>query len=1184
MILRFVILVSLLLFAGTAAAGEIRSPVCPVGFGSSPCTINIANSPSLLSDYESIYLNVSNGYDITSNNFYYAAINYRNSQTDLFSTRYNVTSISSAEAILTKELYNNGNNLQVSKGKEIKLKDDYALELVDTGEYSAFFTLKKNNEILEKGAVERNKIFSYTVKIYGRDVEIFRTKLVGIFEDGAVIRYTILRDVRVIKNGESFGDYEIKLKDIDGDGYIDIVYSLKNKILDLPDDGTTPVLGNFVNIRTYPAYVPFYKSLETLNLTGTDTRYRIYSFGSDIKMPVSSFLGSPPDGSIIAAGIPAGINVKPNVTYKGSNSTIGELRGDHTFYIYTKGELNLTVTKQDLNWYNGSDALEIKIYSLANTFIKNITIPDDGNTGNNGSRGYLQSGALKAALAEGAYKVTMTGGGDLLIRNVDLNSGNMVVQNPFLAGILYTNATKFRLYTKAVKGDRLKFSTYHNEGRQIVNITSSSFKQSLNISAVSTPFYIDLPPGNELYQIEVPKGDVIINANGYFSFSNDTYFSTSSAKMLPLQNSMEWLKKNKVDYVIIPSSNPFTGLYFFKPKNDKEFYVRSPKTPWTDYTIDTWSAPNVFYFDPDKNNTWEYITINTSGGNSVNKKNLKYVSVQSAGDIGYRGGLYKVLHETSSELVLSEKLADSDNKTLFINKEWQVGGKYTLALRDVDTEGGTAIMELARSNKTLSRQIISKGSTMFYNSSFKGKEVIIFRGKLAEVFHGTTSLVKLKDIELYDEDSTIIKSGVSTGSETASLSDINGDGHLDITTTLNSDFRIDKSTRKTLFSSYLDMVVESNGYFYLERKVISPVEVTDNSNIVRNSGYTLAPYLPENHMMLTFSDSDITAISINASVPIDQVKINIKELKNKPEGIIIAPKNQLYKYFSISIGKENIKNATVYFKVNKSWINSKKIDNASIALVEFQDGVWETLPTYETGSDGMFAYYSAEVKTFSTLFAISGSISSKKASPSSQAPSASQQVLQDTKQRLLLEEYSQPDTAGQMLSGQAVNKDEPNKFNFSSILIIFSLVSIVFSGIYIHRRSDLLKSSKIALYLSKISFETFNSLLITFLLLLLIDNIWDKSVTDHVNLNYLMFVVLLFGIVSLYGDNSTNNVKSKATEKEYIIIAGLGVIGLVIIWSKVNYMGFISYPISIIGGVLIVLLSLLMLENEDTQN
>jgi len=1182
MMLRFVILGSLLLFVGTAAAEEIRSPVCPVSFGSSPCTINTANSPSLLGDYESIYLDVSNGYDLTGSNFYYMAINNKNIETDLFSSRYNITSIDPSEAILTKELYKNQKNLQVYKGKELKLKYDYALEFADTGEHGTLFMLKKNDEVLEKGPVDRNKIFSYNIKVNGRDVEIFRTRLVGIFGDRAVIKDTFLRDTRVIKNGESPGDYEVKLKDQDGDGDIDIIYSLKNKILPLADNEITGVLDNFVNIRTYSAYVPFYESLETLYLTGKDDRYRIYSLNNNIKMPVSSFLNSPPDGSIIAAGIPAGINVKPGVTYKESNSIIDELRGDHTFYIYTRGDLSLAVTKQDLNWYNGPDALEIKLYSMANTLIKSITIPDDDNTGNNKNRGHLQNGILKNTLAEGTYKVTMTGGSDLLVRNVEINGGNMVVQNPFLAGILYTNPTEFRLYTKAVKGDRLNFSTYHREGRQIVNITSSSFKQSLNISAVNTQFSIDLPPSSELYQIEVPKGDLIINANGYFSFSTDSYFSTSSAKILPLQNSMGWLNKNKVDYVIIPSSNLFTGLYFFKPKNDKEFYVRSPKTPWADYTIDTWSAPNIFYFDPDKSNTWEYVIINTSGGTNVNKKNLKYVSVQSGGDIGYRGGLYKVLHETSAELVLSEKLADLDNKTLFINKEWQAGGKYTLTLRDVDTEGRFAVLELARSNKTLSRQIISKGSTMFYNNSFKGKDVIIFRGKLADVFHGATSFVKLKDIELYDEDRNTIRSGASSGRETASLSDINSDGHFDITVTPNSDFKIDNSTRKTLFNSYLDMVVESSGKFYLERKVISPVEVINSSNIVKSSGYTLAPYLPGNNIILTFSDSDITAIGINAYVPIDRVRVNIQELKNKPDNIIITPKNRLYKYFSISIAEGNMKNATVYFRVNRSWITSKNMDNASITLEALQDGVWEALPAYETGGDGRFAYYSANVNTFSQLFAISGSISSKKASPLPLAPALQQAPpVQDIKQGLL-EEYRQSDIAGRRPSEQAVNKGH-RKFSFSSVLIIFSLVSIVFSGIYMHR-TEILRNSKIALYISKISFETFNSLLITFVILLLIDNIRDNSVTDHLNLNYLIFIVLIFGIISLYYDTKTNNVQSKAAKKEYIIIAGLGVIGLVIIWSKINYMGFISYPIAIIGGVLIMLLSLLMLENEDTQN
>ncbi len=303
-------------------------------------------------------------------------------------------------------------------------------------------------------------------------------------------------------------------------------------------------------------YNPFYASLGTFNLTGEDGSVRIYSLNGNITTPISSFLSSPPEGSTIATDAPVEINNSPDVAYKESSSSVGELRGDQTFYIYTNGNLSLSVKKQDLNWYIGSDALDIKLYSSINKLIKNITIPDDGNTGNNRSAGYLQNGTLAANVEEGVYKVTMTGGGgDLLIRSIQLNNGNIVMQNPFLAGILYTNATRFNLYTRAVAGDRLGFMTYHNEGLQTINITNDNYTKSLNITTVNNWHYIDLPPSNGLYQIEVPKGDILIDSDSYFSFSKDSYFTSQAVKILPLQESIDWLKINKVDYIIVPSSH-----------------------------------------------------------------------------------------------------------------------------------------------------------------------------------------------------------------------------------------------------------------------------------------------------------------------------------------------------------------------------------------------------------------------------------------------------------------------------------------------------------------------------------------------------------------------------------------------------------------------------------------------------
>jgi hypothetical protein len=300
-------------------------------------------------------------------------------------------------------------------------------------------------------------------------------------------------------------------------------------------------------------YNPFYASLGSFNLTGEDSSVRVYSLKGNNTTLISSFLIFPPEGSTIAKDAAVKIHTIPDIAYRESSSNLSELRGDHTFYIYTKGNLNLSVTKQDLNWYSGPDNLGIKLYSSSDKLIKNITISDDGNSGKDNSRGHLQNGTLNSVVEEGIYKVTMTGGSDILIRSIELNNGNIVVQNPFLAGILYTNATRFILYTRITKESRVGFMAYHNEGLQTINITNGNYTRFLNITTVENWYYIDLPSSNELYRIEIPKGDIVINSDSYFSFSKDSYFTPQRVKIVPLQQGADWPKINKVDYIIVPN-------------------------------------------------------------------------------------------------------------------------------------------------------------------------------------------------------------------------------------------------------------------------------------------------------------------------------------------------------------------------------------------------------------------------------------------------------------------------------------------------------------------------------------------------------------------------------------------------------------------------------------------------------
>jgi hypothetical protein len=88
------------------------------------------------------------------------------------------------------------------------------------------------------------------------------------------------------------------------------------------------------------------------------------------------------------------------------------------------------------------------------------------------------------------------------------------------------------------------------------------------------------------------------------------------------------------------------------------------------------------------------------------------------------------------------------------------------------------------------------------------------------------------------------------------------------------------------------------------------------------------------------------------------------------------PSNEVYKNVNIWIGNSgivsnNIENASVCFRVEKSWIQDKKIDQSSITLNRYSNSKWEQLQTTQSGEDSNYLYFTAKTPGFSP-FAITG--------------------------------------------------------------------------------------------------------------------------------------------------------------------------------------------------------------------
>lgn len=138
-----------------------------------------------------------------------------------------------------------------------------------------------------------------------------------------------------------------------------------------------------------------------------------------------------------------------------------------------------------------------------------------------------------------------------------------------------------------------------------------------------------------------------------------------------------------------------------------------------------------------------------------------------------------------------------------------------------------------------------------------------------------------------------------------------------------------------------------------------------------------------------------------------------------------------------------------------------------------------------------------------------------------------------------------------------------------------------------HKVSEEIKD-RIRIEYFKKSIETlFSSLLTLYLLLLLVQQIFPKIFElIPINLNYLLFAVVIFGVIHvlLHRDEEHEETRAeKITKKDYAFIGAMSILGGVIIWYKTRNIGWLSYLISIIGGVLIFLLSVIVLEGDKDE-
>lgn len=232
------------------------------------------------------------------------------------------------------------------------------------------------------------------------------------------------------------------------------------------------------------------------------------------------------------------------------------LRGGHVFYVYADSDLSVNVKKQDLNWYEGKDELEIGLYDLNGNLIENYTIPDDGVETVDKKAAKIQDGEFTAyGLEEGVYKLEFSDA-DCLIREIETNTNKIIAERVFLAdNEVYGIDNKVsKLYFESSSAGQLRLMTYHPAGIQEIDYSIDDGEtKKFNVYQEDVPIYMDLGEGN--YELTLPENDVLVSGAGYFAFSEENYFEPFKQKVVNLQDDMGKIR-NSADYVVTKYKKP----------------------------------------------------------------------------------------------------------------------------------------------------------------------------------------------------------------------------------------------------------------------------------------------------------------------------------------------------------------------------------------------------------------------------------------------------------------------------------------------------------------------------------------------------------------------------------------------------------------------------------------------------
>jgi len=186
----------------------------------------------------------------------------------------------------------------------------------------------------------------------------------------------------------------------------------------------------------------------------------------------------------------------------------------------------------------------------------------------------------------------------------------------------------------------------------------------------------------------------------------------------------------------------------------------------------------------------------------------------------------------------------------------------------------------------------------------------------------------------------------------------------------------------------------------------------------------------------------VVYVGFDAKKTAGKITTIAEQLKAKSTLVSVLDSGEVYKYFNLWVGnsgfatEKNIENPVVCFKVEKSWLQDKKINQSSITLNRYNDKKWSQIPVKLLKEDSKYLYFTAETPGFS-FFAITGKAVEKIAEAK---PSTNTSKLEKNSTASKTEPEQKPE--------QETGKDKTSSIpGFEALYVVACLVMV-----FLHRR------------------------------------------------------------------------------------------------------------------------------------